>query len=338
MTLPTVHVIATGGTIAGVAASSTSRDYVAGAMPIGEILAQMSELSESAHITSEQLVNLDSVDVSHADWLKLAKAVTQALMRSEVSGLVITHGTDSLEETAYFLDLLFGVSQPKPIVLVGAMRSASALSADGPINLFNAVAIARHAQSHGLGVTVLMNDSLFSARQVTKAKTSGVDAFDAKDGMPIAQVSMGQPRWISRNSSPKGRAHLGLDVSDFTRWPRVQIMTCYIGFDPQWLWTQVHHKTCDGLILAGMGSGNLPQTLAPSLQLAQQQRMPIVRTTRVPSGAVTPNYNHLDQRYGLIQSGYLSAVKSRILLMLALIKTNDITLLERLFNQEGAAP
>lgn len=334
MSQPTVHVIATGGTIAGVATSSTARDYVAGLLSIGTMLERMPELSEHAQLTCEQVFNIDSVDMTHDRWLILLKAVTQALARSDVSGVVITHGTDSLEETAYFLDLLH--TSPKPLVMVGSMRSASALSADGPMNIYNAIALAQDAGASGRGVLVVMNDQIFSAKQVTKFCTSGVDAFAAKDGTPLGRISSGQVRWRDAEGGTTHRVFSGLALNEGDVLPQVALQFCYVGFNSSSLNTMLDHDTPQGLVLGGLGAGNLPQAWGTILRKAKQQGVVIVRSTRLPSGAVTPNYNNLDENYSLIQSAYLSATKSRILLMLALLKTRDHVALQTLFNQQGA--
>jgi len=333
MTQPTVHVLATGGTIAGVSASSTTREYVAGSASIKSILDGVPEMLTMAQITSEQVFNIDSVDMTEHRWLILFKAVQQALARTDVSGVVITHGTDTLEETAFFLDLLH--ASPKPIVLVGSMRSASALSADGPMNLYNAIALTQEASAVGQGALVVMNDQIYSARQVTKFCTSGLDAFTAKDGAPLGRISFGQVRWRDAQGSATQRIFSGLALNEGDVLPEVALQFCHVGFNAAWLSAMLEHDTPKGLVLAGLGAGNLPETLSEILNKAKQKGVVVVRSTRLPSGAVTPNYNHLDSKYGLIQSGYLSAVKSRILLMLALLQTHDHLALQTLFDQQG---
>jgi L-asparaginase len=334
MSHATVHIIATGGTIAGVAASSTSRDFLAGSLSIGTMLERTLELAEHVQLTSEQVFSVDSVDMTHDRWLILRKAVIQALARSDVSGVVVTHGTDSLEETAYFLDLLH--TSPKPLVLVGSMRSASALSADGPMNLYNAIALTQDAGALGQGVLVVMNDQIFSATQVTKFCTSGLDAFSAKDGAPLGRISSGQVRWRDARGSATHRVFSGLALNEADVLPHVALQFYYVGFNTSSLDAMLDHDTPQGLVLGGLGAGNLPQAWCAVLQKAKQKGVVIVRSTRLPSGAVTPNYNNLDENYSLIQSGYLSATKSRILLMLALLKTRDHVALQTLFNQQGA--
>jgi L-asparaginase len=334
MTQATVHVLATGGTIAGVAASSTAQDYVAGSASIQSLLDGMPELVNLAQLTSEQVFNIDSVNMTEARWLILHKAVNQALARPEVSGVVITHGTDTLEETAYFLDLLH--TSPKPLVLVGSMRSSSALSADGPMNLYNAIALTQDASAVGRGVLVVMNDQIMNARQVTKFCSSGLDAFVAKDGSPLGRVSFGKVHWRDggRNLASQ-RLSSGLSLKETDQLPKVALQFCHVGFDVAWLSAMLDHDAPQGLILAGTGAGNLPETLDAVLKKAKQKGVVVVRSTRLPSGAVTPNYNNLDTKYGLIHSGYLSAVKSRILLMLALLQTRDHLALQTLFDQQG---
>lgn len=335
MTQPIVHIIATGGTIAGIAASSTARAYVPGSLSIQDMLASVPELSTLAKLTSEQLFNIDSVDMSHSHWLDLSRSIYAALDRPEVKGVVVAHGTDTLEETAYFLDLVR--TSNKPIVLVGSMRSASALSADGPMNLYNAIALTQDQQASDQGVMVVMNDLVFSARQVTKLNTAGLDAFAAKDSQPLARISFGSVRWFDSTGLRSLQHRFNVVLSNPEKLPHVVLLTMHVGFDEGLLTTLIKSNSPAGLVIAGMGAGNLPARLGSALTLAQERGVPVVRSTRLPNGAVTPNYNNLDLNFGLIQSGYLSAVKSRILLMLALLKSNKHEVLQHIFDQEGYA-
>lgn len=175
--LPNIHILATGGTIAGTGTSTTGSSYRAGQVAINELISAVPELKEIANITGEQIVKIGSQDMSDEVWLKLAHYLNELLQRKEVDGVVITHGTDTMEETAFFLNLT--VKSNKPVVLVGAMRPATSLSADGPLNLYNAVVTAGASESVGRGVMIVMNGSILGAHAATKMNTINVQAFQA---------------------------------------------------------------------------------------------------------------------------------------------------------------
>ena len=179
-TLPTVVILATGGTIAGSGATSTTTvGYKAATVPVQALIDAVPELKKIANVRGEQVFQIASQNMTNDYWLKLAKRVNDLLQQPEVSGIVVTHGTDTLEETAYFLNLVS--KSEKPVVIVGAMRPSTALSADGPINLYNAVLIAGSKEAVGKGVLVCLNDQINAARDVTKTNTSTADTFKSPE-------------------------------------------------------------------------------------------------------------------------------------------------------------
>lgn len=189
-----VRVLATGGTIAGAGQASGS-SYKAGIVPIGDILRAVPGLNDVANVSAEQVANVGSYDVDEALWLRILDRVRTALASSEISGVVITHGTDTLEETAYFLSLVLPSS--KPVVLVGSMRPGMSVSADGPQNLLDAVRVASADTSRGHGVMVVMNDTIFDPTSVTKMDNRRVNAFEAPSRGPIGQVLTEQPTFFA---------------------------------------------------------------------------------------------------------------------------------------------
>ncbi|WP_310734291.1 type II asparaginase [Shewanella sp. SG44-2] len=194
--LPQVRIIATGGTIAGVGQSATESNYQSGEVGVNSLIAAVPEIKLLAEIQGEQLVKIGSQDMNDKVWLDLAKRINILLADKNVDGIVITHGTDTLEETAYFLNLT--VKSDKPVVLVGAMRPSTAMSADGPMNLYNAVAIAANLESKGRGVLVVMNDTVLNARDVTKTNTTGVHTFAAPNFGPLGIIHNSKVEYMGR--------------------------------------------------------------------------------------------------------------------------------------------
>ncbi len=331
--LPQVQVLAMGGTIAGAAASATSTSYQAGAKSGAELLDSVPGLASLARIRVRDVVSKDSSDIEWSDWWLLLGAVRQALEDPEVSAVVITHGTDTMEETAYFLSLLVGSG--KPVVLVGAMRPATALSADGPLNLYNAVAVATDPQTTGRGVLVVMNDRIFDACQVTKSHTMAVDAFRAPNADGIGCVTFG---WV-RYSSPvapgalvsiKRPVLMSGTFSDIPKMPRVDVIYLHAAMSiPDVDATSGELK---GLVLAGTGAGNVPAYLKDYLDALRARGVVIVRASRVWAGGAMPDYQQLDSEWGLIGAGVLSPHKARILLMLTLLVSDDLARIRQYFS------
>ena len=225
---PNIHILATGGTIAGTGASATATNYTAGQVAIGTLLDAVPQLKEIAHVTGEQVVRIGSQDMNDEVWLTLANRINELLNQPETDGIVITHGTDTMEETAYFLNLT--VKSDKPVVLVGAMRPSTALSADGPLNLYNAVVTASDKQSTGKGVLVVMNGSILGAESVSKMHTTGVETFQAPNAGALGYVLNSQ---VVYNQAPlkKHTTESVFDVSGLKKLPKVGIVYSYSNID-----------------------------------------------------------------------------------------------------------
>ena len=292
-----IHILATGGTIAGEAdpASGGSR-YKAGVRPVGALLASVPGLAEAAEISAEQILALDSKDMTPSDWRVILAAVRRARLDPAIDGIVILHGTDTLEETAYFLHLTLPAG--KPVVLTGAMRPADHPQADGPANLLAAVRLASSSDARGKGVLVVMNGAAHGSRHLVKARTSGLDAFESAEAWTAAQAD--------------GR-FADLDVASL---PRVDILPGYAGA-PARLIDACVTDGARGLVLALAGHGSVPAAWLPGLRLARDQGVAILRASRC-AGPVTRNANADDDSEGWLTAGDLPPPKARIALMLAL--------------------
>jgi len=327
---PTAHVtiLATGGTIAGSGATSTTTvGYTAATVGVERLIAAVPELAKVAQVKGEQVFQIASENMSNEHWLALAKRVNTLLAQTDVDGIVITHGTDTLEETAYFLDLV--VKSRKPVVLVGAMRPGTALSADGPINLYNAVLLAASKEAVGKGVLVALNDQIQGARDVTKTNTSTLDSFKTPELGMLGYIQGNKP-YFYHASTRKHTADTEFDVSKLDALPQVDIVYGYANVSPVALNALVA-AGAKGIIHAGVGDGSLASKVLPSLTAARKQGVLIVRSARVGQGIVARNGEANDDALDFVVSDTLNPQKARILLMLALTKTSDSKEIQRMF-------
>jgi L-asparaginase len=325
---PRISILATGGTIAGSGASSTGSAYQAATAPVEKVIAAVPELNQLAEVRGEQICNISSQDMTTEYWLKLAARINQLFRLNLADGVVITHGTDTMEETAYFLNLT--VDSDKPVVLTGSMRPGSALSADGAMNLYNATAVAASKDAVNKGVLVVMNDRIYSARGVKKCDTINPAAFADNENGPIGRVNYGK---ISFNCRPAKRhtSNSLLKTGIFTeKLPEVAIIYGYAGIRPDLVAT-ICDSGIEGLVYAGVGNGNPSAEVLKILAKAAEKGVKIVRATRVPNGPVTLDAEVDDARYGFIVSDSLSPQKARILLMLALNKHLATSEIQKLF-------
>ncbi|MGV8884782.1 MAG: asparaginase [Microbacteriaceae bacterium] len=320
--LPNIRIVAMGGTIAGAAASSTdTTGYRAGATGIAELLAGIPELAEIAAVSGEQFANIDSSDLDSELLLALAKHVDALLASDDVDGLVITHGTDTLEETAYFLHLTARTT--KPVVVVGSMRPATALSSDGPMNLFAAVAVAASQRARGQGVLVVMNDEIHSARDVTKATSLRVSSFESPHGS-LGAVINGQPVFYRSVSRPHTAA-TEFDVSAIEALPRVAIAYAHSGLDAP---TIDALAGFDLIVHAGFGNGTVSSRIVDALG---NTNAVIIRATRTGSGQVTAIGASLDAANSWITVDDQNPQRAALLGALALTVTRDPAELQRIF-------
>lgn len=326
---PNIHILATGGTIAGTGSSATSTNYTAGQVAIGALLDAVPGLNDIANVTGEQLVRIGSQDMSDEVWLTLAKKVNELLKRSEIDGIVITHGTDTMEETAYFLNLT--VKSDKPVVLVGAMRPSTALSADGPLNLYNAVVTACAQESKAKGVLVSMNGLILGAESVVKMNTISVQTFQAPNSGPLGYLFNGKV-FYNQVTLKKHTTQSVFDVTRLNALPKVAIVYSYSNIEADMV-TPLLSNGYQGIVHAGVGNGNIHKNIFPVLTDARKKGILVVRSSRVPTGPTTLDSEVDDASYQFVASQELNPQKSRVLLMLALTRTNDWKQIQQYFNE-----
>lgn len=325
--LPNIVILATGGTIAGAGASSTGSAYTSGQVKIEAMIDAVPNIRSLANLKGEQFSNVGSQDMSIKIWLGLAERINQLLASDTVDGIVITHGTDTQEETAYFLTLT--VKSDKPVVLTGSMRPSTALSADGPLNMYNAVAVAANPNSKGYGVMVVMNDEIHSAHDVKKMISTPVQTFQSPQEGMIGTVIFGEVLYFHK---PHGRytTKSEFDTKGLKELPRVDII--YMCADASADLIDIHVKAgAKGIIIAGVGDGNMTAATLEAAKRATKKGVPVVRATRVPIGAVLIHGEVNDEEFGTISSDELNPQKSRVLLMLALNKQRSREELQQLF-------
>lgn len=326
--LPNVTILATGGTIAGTGASSTTTvGYTAAKVGVDALIEAVPELKKVANVKGEQVFQIASENMNNEYWLKLAKRVNTLLAQDDVDGIVITHGTDTIEETAYFLDLV--VKSKKPVVIVGAMRPSTAISADGPINLYNAVILAGSEEAVGKGVLVCLNDQINAGREVTKTNTSTLDTFKTPELGFLGYIQDNKPHFY-RQSTRRNTAETEFDISGLDSLPRVDIVYGYANMDPTALNAFVA-AGAKGIIHAGVGDGSLANPVKPALIEARKKGVVIVRASRVGQGIVARNGEANDDDLDFVVSDTLNAQKARILLMLALTRTTDTKAIQQMF-------
>lgn len=328
--LPVVAVLATGGTIAGAQADATSAGYKAGSFSVDDLLAAVPQLAGIARIRAEQVANVGSQNMTHDVWRALAARVDALCQDASVAGIVITHGTDTLEETAYFLSLV--VRHDKPVVLVGAMRPATALGAEGPANLYNAVALARHAEARGRGPLVVMNEDIHYAREVQKIASAGLCAFSSPNRGRAGVMHGGVPKFYSRNATTHStQSEFSLALLEKSGWPRVGIV--YAHADLQADVIDFMASVCQGIVLAGVGDGNATDAAIAALTRAAAAGVAVVRSSRTGSGLIARDVELDDAALGFIAAADLSPQKARILLMLGLSATRDPAALQHCFER-----
>ncbi len=327
--LPQVKILATGGTIAGSSASKTDvTGYKAGELAIQTLIDAVPEMKDIAVVSGEQVAKIGSNDMTNDVWLKLAKRVNELLADPKVSGVVITHGTDTLEETAYFLNLV--THSDKPVVLVGAMRPATAISADGPMNLLNAVRVAVAPEAKGKGVLVALNDEINGARDVTKTNTTNVATFKAPELGFLGYLEGGKVNFY-RQSTKRHTKNSEFDVSNLQELPRVDIIYSHVN-DDRVMADAAVKAGAKGIVHAGTGNGSIHKDAEPGLVDAVKKGVVVMRSARVQNGPTTPaSQSWIDE--GFLNSGTLSPQKARILLQLALTKTKDPKEIQRMFNE-----
>lgn len=329
--LPLVWMLSTGGTISGKGASSTSlAEYKSGSLLGEELVRAVPEIQSYAKVKVEQIVNVSSADITVDNWITLANRVNRIFADDKkVAGIVITHGTNTLEETAYFLNLT--VKDGRPVVLVGAMRPATAISADGPLNLLNAIRAAASSQARGKGVLIVMNDEINGARDATKTNTYRVETFRSPDLGYLGYVDADQVTFY-RASTKRHTVNSEFDISENKVLPNVEIVYSYV--QPSAVVIQALVASgVKGIVFAGTGAGLISNSeklaLKPLLSAPPASRPVLVRSSRTGNGRVVAREEY--DRMGMIPADTLNPQKARILLMLALTKTSNIKEIQRMF-------
>ena len=325
--LPQVVVLATGGTIAGAAASDVQAAYTSGQVGVEQLLAAVPQAKKLAVLRGEQISNIGSQDMNDEVWLKLARRVNELAAMADVAGIVITHGTDTIEETAYFLNLV--VKSRKPVVLTAAMRPSTALSADGPLNFFNAVAVAASKDAGGRGVLVVVNDWIHGASSLTKTSTTAVQTFLSPMWGLIGTVAYGDIEFF-RGPVGKNTVDSAFSLDGVTALPRVDIVMAYENMDGALIDASAA-AGAKGLVVAGVGNGNMTAAAVSALAAQAKKGIVCVRASRVTTGRVGRNVDVDDDKLGLVASMGLNPQKARVLLRLALTKTNDPKQIQRYF-------
>ncbi|MEL1252508.1 type II asparaginase [Flavobacterium sp. DGU38] len=312
-----IIILATGGTIAGSGDSSTKAAYTAGKVPIDDLLNAVPQIHDYGKITGEQIASIGSQDMNVVTWLKLSKRINEIFAKNQADAVVVTHGTDTQEETAYFLDLT--VNSSKPVVIVGAMRPSTAMSQDGNRNLLDAVMVAGNSASESRGVIVAMDEKIFDARDVTKTSTTNLETFQSRNFGPIGLIYDGKVKYYYqslRNPSKK------FDVTKLNALPQVEIVYGYADASPTSV-TGVITPNTKGIVYAGMGNGNFGEPVGKALADAAKKGIVVCRSARAGSGRITLDNEVKDAELGFVVSDDLNPQKARVLLMLSLTETSD---------------
>ncbi|WP_085631456.1 MULTISPECIES: asparaginase [unclassified Pseudomonas] len=326
--LANVVVLATGGTIAGAGASAAnSATYQAAKVGVEQLIAGIPELSKLANVRGEQVMQIASESISNENLLQLGRRVSELADSKDVDGIVITHGTDTLEETAYFLNLV--EKTEKPIIVVGSMRPGTAMSADGMLNLYNAVAVASSKEARGKGVLVTLNDEIQSGRDVSKMINIKTEAFKSPWG-PLGMVVEGKSYWF-RLPAKRHTMDSEFDIKNIKSLPDVEIAYSY-GNVGDTAYKALAQAGAKAIIHAGTGNGSVSSRVVPTLQALRKDGVQIIRSSHVNAGGfVLRNAEQPDDKYDWVVAHDLNPQKARILAMVALTKTNDSKELQRMF-------
>jgi L-asparaginase len=326
---PNIVIVATGGTIAGSAKSETEAGYKAGAVAVDTLIDAVPQLTQLANVRGVQVASIGSQDMNDEVWIKLANTVNDLLHSKGVDGVVITHGTDTMEETAYFLNLV--VDSEKPVVMTGSMRPSTAMSADGPLNIYNAVAVAVDPRARERGVLVAVNDDIHAAHDITKTHTTDVETFRSNEPGLVGGSLFGTQVFFRKPTSrhTKDSSFAGKIKGPL---PRVDIIYAHANMSPDLIDAAVANGA-KGLVIAGVGDGNMTTPALDAVKRAITKGVTIVRASRVGAGIVRRNVEVSDDELGTIASMELNPSKARVLLMLALTKTSDTNKIQAYFDQ-----
>lgn len=324
---PRIAILATGGTIAGAASAATQASYIPGVVSLEQIISSVPDLTKLAHLNGIQVCNISSQNITPEIWLKLYRISDSLFSNNIADGIVITHGTDTMEETAYFLNLT--VRHKRPIVLTGSMRPSTSLSADGPFNLYNAVALASSPASAGKGVMVVMNDFILSADDVTKTHTLNTDAFSCPNLGPMGYMRDGKPVFF-RESILRHTTNSEFDITNIKELPQVEILYSYAFSSAIGLRAFIDYGV-KGIIIAGVGHGNYNREYAKEMERGYRAGVRFVRTSRIIRGGVDKAAEEFDLKHPVAR--LKSPQKARILLILALTKGSTSSEIQRIFDE-----
>jgi L-asparaginase len=327
--LPEVVILATGGTIAGASASGTQAGYTSGQVTIDAMIKAVPDLSKVAKITGEQVSNVGSQDMSFDILLRLARRIEELAEDTPVDGIVVTHGTDTMEESAYFLNLL--LKTKKPVVLVGSMRPSTAVSADGPLNIFNAVSVATDPKARGRGVMMVMNDQIHDAQSLIKTSTTAVETFQSPL-RGLLGISLYGKNTFYRMPHQKYGKNSEFSVDDIKSLPRVDIVYGCTDMPADLIDASVA-RGAKGIVIAGVGNGNMTKAALEAAAKAVKAGVIVVRSTRATQGIVGRNVEVNDDEYGFVASESLNPQKARVLLSVALTEFSDAKQIQRVFKE-----
>jgi L-asparaginase len=327
---PKIKILATGGTIAGAALKPTDPGYKSGAVGVDTLIAAVPQLADVAEVSGEQIAAIGSQDMSDEVWLKLAKRVNELLASPDVDGIAITHGTDTLEETSYFLHLV--VKSDKPVVMTGSMRPSTAMSADGPLNIYNAVAIAADPKARGRGVLVTIDDDVHSGHDIIKNHTTDVGTFTSGEAGLVGAVLFGATTWYRTPAQVHTSKSEFSIAADQKTLPRVDILYAHANMSPD-LIAAAAKNGAKGIVIAGVGDGNMTALALAELEQVVKAGVAGVRSARVNGGIVRRNIEINDDKSGTVASMELNPAKARVLLQLALLKTTDAKKIQDYFNR-----
>jgi L-asparaginase len=326
---PRIVIVATGGTIAGAAETTTAAGYKSGAVAVETLINAVPQMKRFADVRGVQVSSVGSQDMNDELWVKLATEVNGLLAKPDVDGVAITHGTDTMEETSYFLNLV--VKSDKPVVLTGSMRPSTSLSADGPLNIYNAVGVAGDPRAKGRGVLVVANDDIHGARAITKRHTTDVETFVSPEAGLIG-VCLFDDREFSRSPARAHTTATPFKVTAGQTLPRVDVIYAHAGMSPDLIDAAVAGGA-KGIVIAGVGDGNMTTPALEAVKRAIAKGTVVVRSTRVGEGIVRRNIEVDDDKTGTVVSKELNPSKARVLLKLALTQSSDPKKVQEIFDK-----
>ena len=308
---PRILVLATGGTIASGAERALTGKQLTGQLHLGD----------RVQVEVKDIANGGSSDLTRADWTRLVQAIRAGFADPRVAGIVVTHGTDTMEETAFFLDLV--IDEVRPLVVTGSMRSSDAVSADGPANLAEAILVAADPNARGLGTLVVLDDQIHAAAAATKGDTNRLSSFVSADAGPLGVISESQPRFLLRPFAP--HRHWRLTPSQIDALPRVEVVTATFGGDDRML-DAAARAGAKAIVIAAFGSGTITAPMRRFVA-AHAPTLPVILSTRVSAGFVKDAYGggSDDETRAAVRSGRLNPAKARVLAMVALAAGTPIT-------------